>query len=161
MSNEPTNSKHTHACVERDLDSFATRTDRYLENRRINGVIRSAQQLNTQMTPGKTCLRGGPGKNKNVRFDDVACTSRSFDVDMQPAHWIDGFHEPESTHPSLIFSGENENLKTECAEQSMRTASRGPLPELSGRSHRAFVLKRVSAISTLARTHAQSYWLDT
>ena len=109
VSNKPTDAQNTHACVERDLDSFATRTGRYRENRRINGVIRSAQQLKTQMTPSKTCLRGGPGEKKNVRFDDEACTSRRFDVDMQPAHWIDGFHEPEGTHPSLIVSGKNEN----------------------------------------------------
>ena len=28
---------------------------------------------------------------------------------MQPAHWIDGFHEPEGTHPSLIVDSENES----------------------------------------------------
>jgi hypothetical protein len=61
------------------------------------------------MMPGKTCLREGPGEKKNVRFDDAACTSSSFNVDMQPAHWIDGFHEPEGTHPALIVSGENES----------------------------------------------------
>ena len=106
--NKPTNSRDAHARVEQDLDSFATRADRYRESRRIDGVITSAQQLKTQMIPGKICLREGPGEKKKVRFDNEACASTSVSVDMQPAHWIDGFHEPEGTHPSLIVNGENE-----------------------------------------------------
>ena len=28
-------------------------------------------------------------------------------TDLQPARWIDAFHEPDGTHRSLIVSGEN------------------------------------------------------
>ena len=107
--NNPTDSRDVDARVTQDLDSFATRAGRYRESRRVNGVIKSAQRLKTQMKPGKTCLREGPGEEKSVRFDDAACASSGYNVDMQPAHWIDGFHEPEGTHPALIVSGENES----------------------------------------------------
>ena len=104
-----TKSEEAHACVERDLDLLATRADRYREKRRTNGVIRSAQQSMRQATPSRTCLRNSPSVKKSVSFDGPTDKSESLERDMQPAHWIDGFHEPEETHPSLIVNGENES----------------------------------------------------
>ena len=72
-------------------------------------MIRSEQRSTRQTTPSKRCLREGRSEKKRVRIDGAACKSESLEIDMQPAHWIDGFHEPEGTHPSLIVSGENEH----------------------------------------------------
>ena len=72
-------------------------------------MIRSAQRSTKQTTSGKPCLREGPSEKKSVRFDGAACESESLEIDMQPAHWIDVFHEPEGTHPSLIVRGENDS----------------------------------------------------
>ena len=91
-----------------DLEEFASRGARYREGRIINGVIRSAQCSSKQTTPGKSCLSDGPSEKKCVRFDSPASESTSLATDLQPAHWIDAFHEPDGTHPSLVVSGENE-----------------------------------------------------
>ena len=99
----------SHTRVELDLEVFALRAARYREGRRVNGVIRSAQSSSKQTAPGKSCLRDGPREEKSVRFDSSTSESASSTTDLQPAHWIDGFHEPDGTHPSLVASGENEN----------------------------------------------------
>ena len=105
---KPRQVQSTHARVELDLEEFASRAARYREGRRINGVIRSARCPSKQTTPGKSCSSDGPSEKKSVRVDNSAPVSTSLATDLQPAHWIDGFHEPDSTHPVLVVSGENE-----------------------------------------------------
>ena len=53
-------------------------------------------------------MRSGPGERESVKFDSAASESTSLSTDLRPAHWIDGFHGPDGTHPSLIVSGEND-----------------------------------------------------
>ena len=99
-------SSHTH--IELDLEVFAARAARYREGRRVNGVMRSAQSSSKQTAPGESCLRFGPREEKSVCFDSSTSESARSATDLQPPHWIDGFHEPDGTHPSLVVNGENE-----------------------------------------------------
>ena len=97
MPGTPGDIQCTHALFELDLEAFAPIMDRYREGRRINGVIRSAQCSSKQTTPGTSCLGDGSRNQKHVRFVSTAPESTSLATDLQTAHWIGGFHEPDGT----------------------------------------------------------------
>ena len=58
--------------------------------------------------PGKSCLRSSPEEQKSVEFSSAASEPTSLSTDLQLAHWIEGFHDPDGTHTSLIVSSEND-----------------------------------------------------
>ena len=158
MLRKPIETLSAHTRVELDLEVFASRAARYREGRRVNGVIRSAQSSSKQTAPGKSCLSNGPREEKSVRFDSSTSESASSTTDLQPAHWIDGLHEPDGTHPSLVVSGENEKHEDRVRRAIHELTELGRPRQLT--VHRVQARKSWSSSFTQAKTQAQIYWLD-
>ena len=93
-----------------------------------------------------------------MRFDSSTSESASSTTDLQPAHWIDGFHEPDGTHPSLVVSGENEKHEDRVRRAIHEAEEIGQPRRLT--AHRAHARKPRSSSFTPAKTQAQRCWLD-
>ena len=105
--------------VRNDLMTVRDKTRKYQEERHLKSTLRNAREALT-VKIGKSCLKRSDegGIDKNVTFELNECL-----MSTTPEHWVDDFHEPDGTHPSLLVGAGITNRK---AEETTRRDLEGP-----------------------------------